>query len=75
MQDGNYADVNRETGKRASIAELLKFATEYLKVDYIFWCREEPYYTDELLPFMRLAKLQVTQHGLIREPQKPGKAW
>ena len=57
VQDGNYSDVDRETGKRASIAELLKFGTEYLKVDYIFWCTEEPYYTDELVPFMRPAQL------------------
>ena len=56
VQDGNYSDVNRETGKRASIAELLNFATQYLNVDYIFWCTEEPYYTGELVPFMRAAQ-------------------
>jgi len=55
VQDGNYADVDPKTGKRASIADLLKFATDYLKVDYIFWCTEEPYYSDELIPFMRKA--------------------
>jgi hypothetical protein len=53
VQDGNYSDVNRETGKRADIAELIKFATDYLKVDYIFWCTEEPYYENELIPLMR----------------------
>lgn len=53
VQDGNYSDVNKETGKRADIAELLTFATDYLKVDYIFWCTEEPYYSNELIPFMR----------------------
>jgi len=53
VQDGNYSDVNKETGKRADISELLKFATDYLKVDYIFWCTEEPYYSNELIPFMR----------------------
>ena len=53
VQDGNYGDVNKETGKRADIAELIKFADEYLKVDYIFWCTEEPYYSSELIPFMR----------------------
>lgn len=56
VQDGNYGDVNGETGKRADISELLKFATEYLKVDYIFWCTEEPYYSTELIPFMRAVK-------------------
>ncbi|HEY5885492.1 MAG TPA: hypothetical protein VIT88_12445 [Pyrinomonadaceae bacterium] len=63
VQDGNYSDVNRETGKRANIAELIQFATEYLKVDYIFWCTEEPYFTGELVPFMRLAKPPATQRG------------
>ena len=56
VQDGNYSDVNRETGKRAEISELLKFATEYLKIDYVFWCTEEPYYSKELIPFMKSKK-------------------
>lgn len=56
VQDGNYSDVNKETGKRATIAELLKFGSEDLKLDYIFWCTEEPYYSQELIPFMRSAK-------------------
>jgi len=56
VQDGNYSDVNKETGKRADIAELLKYGSEELKLDYIFWCTEEPYYSQELIPFMRSAK-------------------
>lgn len=56
VQDGNYSDVDPQTGKRADIAELIKFATEYLKLDYIFWCTEEPYYSKELIPFIRTAK-------------------
>lgn len=56
VQDGNYSDVNRETGKRADIAELLKYGSEELRLDYIFWCTEEPYYSNELIPFMRAAK-------------------
>jgi hypothetical protein len=53
VQDGNYGDVNQETGKRATIAELLKFGADELKLDYIFWCTQEPYYSNELVPFMR----------------------
>jgi|SRR5688572_998353 len=52
VQDGNYADVHRQTGKRITVPELLEFATQYLQVDYIFWCTEEPYYSQELLPFL-----------------------
>lgn len=53
VQDGNYSDVNQKTGKRADISQLIDFATDFLKVDYIFWCTEEPYYSNELVPFMR----------------------
>lgn len=52
VQDGNYDDKNPASGKRAAIGELLQFATANLKVDYIFWCTEEPYYSDELIPFL-----------------------
>ena len=44
---------NEGTGRRATIAELLKFATDYLKVDYIFWCTHEPYYSNEVVPFFK----------------------
>lgn len=53
VQDGNYADVNPRTSKRADISELINFAGDFLKVDYIFWCTEEPYYSNDLVPFMR----------------------
>jgi hypothetical protein len=52
VQDGNYESVNPKTGKRATIDELVEFATEYLKVDYIFWCTQEPYYSKDLIPFL-----------------------
>ena len=53
VQDGNYAFVNPKTGKRVTITELIEFATEYLRADYIFWCTEEPYYSNDLVPFMQ----------------------
>jgi hypothetical protein len=53
VQQGNYAHKNPKTGKRVTIAELVGFATEYLKVDYIFWCNQEPFYSQELIPFLR----------------------
>jgi hypothetical protein len=56
VQDGNYEDLNPKTGKRVTIAELIHFATEYLKVDYIFWCTQEPYYSEHLIPFLRRVK-------------------
>jgi len=53
VQDGNYEHVNPKTGKRVTLSELIEFASDYLKVDYIFWCTEEPYYSNDLVPFMR----------------------
>jgi hypothetical protein len=53
VQQGNYIYRNPKTGRRVTMAELVAFATEYLKVDYIFWCNEEPFYSEELIPFLR----------------------
>jgi len=50
-------------GKPATIAEFIKFASEDLKVDYLFWCTEEPYYSNNLVPFF------------IREGQMDFAAW
>lgn len=56
VQDGNLEAVNPATGKRVEVAELMKFATEYLKVDYVFWGTEEPYYSADVIPFLRRVK-------------------
>ena len=53
VQDGNLADRNRSTGQRMSVAELYEFAVTRLRLNYIFWGTEEPYYTSEVLPFLR----------------------
>jgi hypothetical protein len=53
VQEGNYEHKNPKTGARMSVAELAGFATEYLKVDYIFWCTEEPFYSQEVVPYVR----------------------
>jgi hypothetical protein len=52
VQTGNYEYVHPRTGKRTTIPELLEFATEYLKVDYIFWEFQEPFYSEQLMPFL-----------------------
>jgi hypothetical protein len=53
VQESNYADKDPKTGIRMSIPELVRFASESLKVDYLFWCEEEPYYSQELLPYLK----------------------
>src|ERR1041385_1208457 len=54
VQDGNYGDIDRKTGKPAGIGKLMKFAADDLRLDYIFWCTEEPYFSTELVPFLKL---------------------
>ena len=56
VQDGNYGDVNPKKGRAASIAELIEFATQDLKVDYIFWSTEEPYYKRDVIPYFTRLK-------------------
>jgi len=56
VQDGNYDDREPKTEKLITISELFKFATEDLKVNYIFWSTEEPYYSEQLIPFLRRLK-------------------
>ena len=46
VQDGNLAE-------RITVGELMEYATGALRLDYIFWGTEEPYYTRDILPFLR----------------------
>ncbi len=52
VQEGNYACLNPKTGKPMTISELLRFAQGYLKVDYLFWGTQEPFYSQRLIPFL-----------------------
>lgn len=56
VQPGNYEYEHPKTGKRTTIPKLLEFATTYLKVDYIFWEFQEPFYSGELMPFLKRIK-------------------
>ena len=53
VQDGNYEEINPKTGKRVTVEEIYDFGQNYIGLDYIFWCTQEPYYTNELLPFLK----------------------
>ena len=53
VQEGNYEHINPRTGKRVTLSELIQFATEYLKVDYLYWCTQEPYYSKQVVPFLK----------------------
>ena len=53
VQDGNYEHINPKTGKPVTIDELFTFASDYLQVQYIFWGTQEPYYSQQVIPFLR----------------------
>jgi hypothetical protein len=53
VQWGNLDDVNPHTGARVTVDELYLFARDSLRLDYIFWGTQEPYYTSEILPYLR----------------------
>lgn len=56
VQEGNYNVINPKTGKQVTIPEILDFAKNYLKLDYVFWCTEEPYYAEQVLPLLKSLK-------------------
>lgn len=56
VQWGNYEYMNPKTDKQITIPELIEFAKEYLKIGYIFWCTQEPYYSEKLIPFLKSNK-------------------
>ena len=56
VQEGNYDVVNPKTGKQVTVAEILDFAQNYLRLNYIFWCTEEPYYFNQVLPLIKSLK-------------------
>jgi hypothetical protein len=56
FQDGNYEHINPKTGKQVTMPEIIDFATNYLKADYIFWCTEEPFYSGQTVPFVKAIK-------------------
>ena len=71
VQDGNLAQINPETGKPVTAEELLKFATGYLNVDYIFWGMEEPYYSRDVLPLLARLKKNQRQSLVIMKSGAP----
>jgi hypothetical protein len=60
VQDGNFEDRNPTTGKRVTVKELYRFAKDRLRLDYIFWGTQEPYYSEEVLPYIRGLDRHVT---------------
>lgn len=52
VQWGNMEDTNRQTGERVTVEGLYDFARDELRLDYIFWGTQEPFYSEQILPFL-----------------------
>jgi len=53
VQDDNLAEKDPKTGKPVTACDLIRFATDDLKLDYIFWGTQEPYYSNDVIPTLR----------------------
>jgi hypothetical protein len=56
VQHGNYEIINPKTGKQVTVPEILNFAESYLRLGYIFWYIQEPYYSRQVLPLLQRLK-------------------
>jgi hypothetical protein len=53
VQDGNYETRNPRTGQQVTVPEMIEFASGFLKVTYVFWCTQEPFYSKRLIPLLQ----------------------
>lgn len=53
VQDGNLEDVNPATRKPVTVDELYRFAADRLRLTYLFWGTQEPFYSRDVLPYLR----------------------
>lgn len=56
VQWGNYEHIHPRTHRRVTIHELANYATTELKITYLFWCAQEPFYSLSLLPYLKQVK-------------------
>ena len=56
VQDGNLADIHPVTGERATAEYVYQFAADSLRLDYIFWGTEEPWFSEEVVPLVTSLK-------------------
>lgn len=53
VQDGNLTELDPATGRPVTVDALYRYATDHLRLDYLFWGAEEPYYSRDVLPYLR----------------------
>jgi hypothetical protein len=53
VQEGNYSQTNAKTGKRMTVQDIYDFAASVLWTEFIFWYPEEPYFSRDVLPYLK----------------------
>jgi hypothetical protein len=53
VQEGNYETRNPKTGKQVTVPEMIEFASGFLKVTYVFWSTQEPFYSKKVIPLLQ----------------------
>ncbi len=53
VQDGNLDEVDPSTGRPVTVDALYRYAVDELHLDYIFWGSQEPFFSRDVLPFLR----------------------
>lgn len=56
VQWGNYEVKNPKTNQQVKVEEIYEFAVKEAKVDYIFWCTQNPYYSKHLPKMLKERK-------------------
>lgn len=52
VQWGNYEEINPKTGKQVTIEEIYSFARNEIRLNYVFWSTQEPFYSNRVIPFL-----------------------
>jgi len=60
---GGYGQKHPD-GRAATMQELLFFAEDRLRLNYLFWQHREPYFTEQVLPMLR-------KHGNVLDRRRP----
>jgi len=53
VQSGNLEEMNPATREPVTVSEVYRFAKDPLRLNYVFWGTQEPYYSAHVLPFLR----------------------
>lgn len=52
VQDGNLRDRDPATGEPVTVDFIYRYAADVLRLDYLFWGTEEPFFSRDVLPYL-----------------------